>query len=52
MFGVMLISPMQCLFVLLQVDEQATEKLGAQQVEDFEEELAECKLCPWSLCFT
>jgi hypothetical protein len=30
MFGVMLISPIPCLFVLLQVDEQATEDPGTQ----------------------
>jgi hypothetical protein len=30
MFGVMLISPVLCLFVLLQVDEQAAEDPGAQ----------------------
>jgi hypothetical protein len=49
MFGVMLISPMQCLFVLLRVDEQATEEPGAQQIEDTEKELTEGKLYPWSL---
>jgi hypothetical protein len=36
MFGVMLISPVPCLFVLLQVDEQATVEPGAQQVENNE----------------
>jgi hypothetical protein len=46
MFGVMLISPMQCLFVLLRVDEQATEDPGTQQVENNEQELVEVKLCP------
>ena len=46
MFGVMLISPMQCLFVLLRVDEQATEEPGAQQVENTKLELIEGKLCP------
>ena len=46
MFGVMLISPMQCLFVLLRVDEQVIEVSGAQQVEDTEQELVEGKLCP------
>jgi hypothetical protein len=46
MFGVMLISPMQCLFVLLRVDEQVTDESGAQQVEDPEQKLAEGKLCP------
>jgi hypothetical protein len=46
MFGAMLISPMQCLFVLLRVDEQVIEVSGAQQVEDTEQELVEGKLCP------
>jgi hypothetical protein len=46
MFGVMLISPMKCLFVLLQVDEQVIEESGAQQVEETEQELIESKLCP------
>jgi hypothetical protein len=46
MFGVMLISPMQCLFVLLRVDEQVIEEPGAQQVEDNEQERVEGKLCP------
>jgi hypothetical protein len=46
MFGVMLISPVPCLFVLLLVDEQVTEDPGAQQVENTEEELVEGKLCP------
>jgi hypothetical protein len=51
MFGVMLISPIRCLFVFLRVDEQVTEEPWAQQVEDIEQELAEGKLCPWSLFF-
>jgi hypothetical protein len=46
MFGVMLISPVLYLFVLLRVDEQATEDPGAQQVESAEQELVEGKLCP------
>jgi hypothetical protein len=46
MLGVMLISCVQCLFVLLRVDEQATEDPGAQQVENSEQELVEGKLCP------
>ena len=47
MFGVMLISPMQCLFVLLRVDEQVIEEPGAQQVEEkTEQDLVEGKLCP------
>jgi hypothetical protein len=45
MFGVMLIYPVPCLFVLLQVDEQATVDLGAQQVENTGLELVEGKLC-------
>jgi hypothetical protein len=52
MFGVMLISPVPCLFVLLRVDEQATEDPGAQQVDNTEHELNEGKLCPWPLFFT
>jgi hypothetical protein len=51
MLGVMLFFHVQCLFVLLWVDEQVTEEPGAQQVEDFKEELAEGKLCYWSLFF-
>ena len=46
MFGVMLISVIPCLFVLMRVDEQATEDLGVQQVEVAEQELIEGKLCP------
>jgi hypothetical protein len=46
MFGVMLISPILCLFVLLRVDEQAIEASGVQQVEFVEQELVEGKLCP------
>jgi hypothetical protein len=45
-FGVTLISPIPCLFVLLRVDEQVTEEPGAQQVDNSEQELAEGKLCP------
>jgi hypothetical protein len=44
--GVMLISVIPCLFVLLQVDEQATKDPGVQQVEVAEQELIEGKLCP------
>jgi hypothetical protein len=40
MFGVMLISPMSCLYVLLWIEEQATEEPSAQQVENSEQELA------------
>jgi hypothetical protein len=46
MLGVMLISPIPCLFVLLQVDEPVTEDLGVQQVEVAEQELIEGKMCP------
>jgi hypothetical protein len=46
MFGVMLISPIPCLFVLWRVDEQVTEDPEAQQVETTEHELVEGKLCP------
>jgi hypothetical protein len=46
MFDVMLISPVPCLFVLLSVDEQATEDPGAQQVENTKQELVEGMLCP------
>jgi hypothetical protein len=33
-------------FVLLRVEEQATEESGVQQVEVAEQELVEGKLCP------
>jgi hypothetical protein len=46
MFGVMVISPIPCLFVLLLVDEQVTEDPGVQQVDTSEQELVEGKLCP------
>jgi hypothetical protein len=46
MFGVMLISPMKCLFVLFRVDEQVIDEPGALQVGDSEQELVEGKLCP------
>jgi hypothetical protein len=46
MFGVMLISPIPCLFVFLRVDEQATEDTGVQQVDNSDQELVEGKLCP------
>ena len=46
MLGVMLISVIPCLFVLMRVDEQATEDPGVQQVETTEQELVEGKLCP------
>jgi hypothetical protein len=35
-----------CMFVLMRVDEQATENLGLQLVETAEQELVEGKLCP------
>jgi ammonia channel protein AmtB len=47
MFGVMLIFLyMLCMFVLMRVDEQATEDPGLQLVETAEQELVEGKLCP------
>jgi hypothetical protein len=46
LFGVMLISAVPCLFVLLRVDEQATEDPDTQQVDNTEQELIEGKLCP------
>jgi hypothetical protein len=46
MFGVMLISPVPCLFVSLRVDEQVTEDRETQQVDTTEQELVEGKLCP------
>jgi hypothetical protein len=52
MFGMMLIFAILCMFVLMRVDEQATEDPGAQQIEVAEQELIEGKLCPWSLPFT
>jgi hypothetical protein len=45
MFGVMLISAMLCMFVLMRVDEQATEDPGVQQIEVAEQDLIEGKLC-------
>jgi hypothetical protein len=46
LFVVMLISSIPCLFVLMRVDEPATEDPGVQQVETTEQELVEGKLCP------
>jgi hypothetical protein len=46
LFGVMLISPIICLFVLLRVDEQVTGDPGTQQVETTKQKLIEGKLCP------
>jgi hypothetical protein len=42
----MLICHVQCLFVVLRVDEQVIEEPGDQQVQDTEQEHAEGKLCP------
>jgi hypothetical protein len=41
LFGMMLISAIPCWFVLLRVDENATEDPGVQQVETTEQELVE-----------
>ena len=46
LFDVMLIFAIICMFVLMRVDEQATEDPGVQQVETAEQELVEGKLCP------
>jgi hypothetical protein len=46
LFGVMLIFAILCMFVLMRVDEQATDDPGLQQVETAEQELIEGKLCP------
>jgi hypothetical protein len=46
LFGVMLIFAILCMFVLMRVDEQATEDPGIKQVETVEQELVEGKLCP------
>jgi hypothetical protein len=51
MFNVMLIFPMQWLFVSLRVDEQVREEPEATQVKDSEQELAEGKLRSLSLFF-
>jgi hypothetical protein len=40
------------MYVCIEVDEQATEDPGVQQVETAEQELVEGKLCSWSLLFT
>ena len=48
----MLISAIPCLFVLLRVDEQATDDPNIQQVEVAKQELIEGKVCPWPLLFT
>jgi hypothetical protein len=44
LFGVMLILAILCMFVLMRVDEQATEDSGLQQEETVEQELVEGKL--------
>jgi hypothetical protein len=46
LFGVMLIFAILCMFVLMRVDEQATDDPGVQQIEVAEQELIEGKLCP------
>jgi hypothetical protein len=46
MFGVILIFSILCMFVLMRVDEQATEDPEVQLVETAEQELVEGKLCP------
>jgi beta-lactam-binding protein with PASTA domain len=46
LFGVLLIFAILCMFVLMRVDEQATEDLGVQQVETAVQELVKDKLCP------
>jgi hypothetical protein len=46
LFGVMLISVILCMFVLVRVDEQATEDPEVQMVETAEQELVEGKLWP------
>jgi Na+-transporting methylmalonyl-CoA/oxaloacetate decarboxylase gamma subunit len=46
LFGVMLIFAIPCMFVLMRVDEQATEDPGVQLVETAEQELVQGKLCP------
>jgi uncharacterized membrane protein len=45
-FGVMLIFVVLCMFVLMRVEEQATEDPGVQQEETAEQELVEGNLCP------
>jgi hypothetical protein len=46
LIGVMLIFAILYMFVMMRVDEQATEDPGVQQVETAEQELVEGKLCP------
>jgi hypothetical protein len=46
LFGVMLVFAILCMFVMMRVDDQATEEPGVQQEEITELELVEGKLCP------
>jgi hypothetical protein len=46
LFGVMLIFAILYMFVLMRVNEQATEDPGVRQEETAEQELVEGKLCP------
>jgi hypothetical protein len=46
LFGVMLIFSILCMFVLMRVDEQATEEPEVLQEESAEQELVDGKLCP------
>jgi hypothetical protein len=46
LFGVMLIFAILCMFVLMRVDEPATEDPEVQEIEVVEQELIEGKLCP------
>jgi hypothetical protein len=46
LFGVMLIYSIPCIFVLMRVDELATEDPEVQQVETAEQELVEGNLYP------
>jgi hypothetical protein len=46
LIGVTLIFAILCMFVLMRVDEQATDDPRFQQVETPEQELVEGKLCP------
>jgi Na+-transporting methylmalonyl-CoA/oxaloacetate decarboxylase gamma subunit len=46
LFVVMLIFAILCMFVLMRVDEQASEDPGVQQVDTAKQELVEGKLCP------
>jgi hypothetical protein len=46
LFGVMLIFSILCMFVLMRVDEQATEEPEVLQEASAEQELVDGKLCP------